>query len=171
MLRAREVLADAKVAISDFEASPGTAYWRTRWLAVVAILRAVGHVAEAVDGRTDPHLRQAVDAEFAELRRTKPDPNIYWGFIVDERNRVLKEMTLGARMNITVRPGAAWHNLKTGETGGEDGEPTTYDQFMKGGIYDGRHPLDLCHEAVAFWNDYLGRVERRAVAVGAQSVV
>jgi hypothetical protein len=168
-LRAREVVADAVVAIEDFEAAAGTAYWRTRWVAVVAILRAVGHVATGLDAVGDENLRSAIDSEFVELQRTKPEPTIYWNFIVEERNRVLKEMTLGARLNITVRPGIAWHDVKTGETGGSEGEPTTYDHFMQGGIYDGRDPRELCREAVAFWNRYLNRVEQRAADARARA--
>jgi hypothetical protein len=148
--------------MEDFEASAGTAYWRTRWIAVVAILRAVGHVAVSLDARADENIRAAIDAEFAELLRTKPEPTIYWNFIVDERNRVLKEMTLGARLNITLRPGTAWYNTKTGETGGTEGMPTTYEHFMRGGLYDGKDPRELCREAIAFWNGYLNRVEARA---------
>jgi hypothetical protein len=163
-LRAREVVADAVTAIEDFEASAATPYWRTRWIAVVAILRAVGHVATNLDAAGDENLRSPIDSEFAELRRTRPEPTIYWNFIVEERNRVLKEMTLGAGLNITLRPGAAWYDMKTGETGGTEGEPTTYDHFMRGGIYDGRDPRELCREAVAFWNGYLDRVEERAAS-------
>lgn len=63
-------------------------------------------------------MRAAIGAEFDEVRRTKPEPRIFWGFIFDERNRTVKEMALGARMNIILRPGTAWFTLKTGETGG-----------------------------------------------------
>lgn len=128
----------------------------------MAILRAVGHVAESVDGKRDEAMHAAVRAEFDELRRTKPEPTIFWDFIFDERNRTLKEMTLGARLNIIVRPGTAWFNLKTGETGGTEGEPTIYEHFMAGGIYEGRDPRELAREAINFWTNYLDRVDRRA---------
>ena len=170
-LKAREVLADAAVAIEDFEASPATRYWRTRWVAVIAILRAVGHVADKVDGESDQYLRAAIDAEFAKLRSTRPEPNIYWQFIVAERNIVLKEMLLGAHLNIMIRPGTAWWSAKTRETGGLEGEPTTYEHFMRGGIYDGRDPRELCREASEFWQGYLNRVERHASdAIGRAAV-
>lgn len=170
-LRARQVIADAVVAIEDFEASASTPYWRTRWVAVVSILRAVGYVAANVDATGDEILKSAVDSEFAEIVRTKPEPTIFWNFIFDERNRVVKEMTLGARLSITVRPGAAWYDLRTGETGGTESEPTTYDHFMRGGIYDGRDPRELCRKAIKFWNEYLDRVEQRALVARLQAAV
>lgn len=121
-----------------------------------------------VDAAADEILRAAIAAEFAALRRTKPEPTIYWNFIVDERNRVLKEMTLSARLSITIRPGAAWYDLRTGETGGSESEPTIYDHFMRGGIYDGKDPCELSRDAVAFWNGYLDRVEQRAATARLQ---
>jgi hypothetical protein len=131
-------------------------------VAVVATLRAVGHVAKGVDGPRDEHVKRALEVELASLTRTKPEPPIYWNFIADERNRVLKEMDFGARMNIVVRPGTGWWNAQTGDTGGDDGGPTAYDQFMHGGIYDGKDPRDLCREAIAFWGAHLDRVDERA---------
>lgn len=163
--KARQTLADARVALEDFEASPATPFWRTRWIAVVTILRAVGHVAEGVDGKMDAEMRAAIKAEFGELQGTKPEPRIWWDFILSERNRALKEMTLGARMNITVRPGSSWFNLKTGESGGTDGEPTLYEHFMAGEIYEGRDPRELAREAIEFWTSYLDRVDQRANAM------
>ena len=161
-LKAREVLADASVALEDFEASATTPYWRTRWVALITILRAVGHILDKVDGESDGCLRVAIDTEFAKLKSTRPEPKIYWQFIDAERNTVLKEMLLGAHLNITVRPGAAWWNATTDESGGDPGGPTTYDHFMRGGSYDGRDPRELSREAIQFWQCYLDEVERRA---------
>jgi hypothetical protein len=48
-MRARDVLSDCKQALEDFDAAGATPYWRTRWTAVVALLRAVGHVLHKID--------------------------------------------------------------------------------------------------------------------------
>ena len=117
-LQARETLADCAVAIEDFETSAATKYWRTRWVAVVTLLRSVGYVLEKVDAPSDPTVGAAISAEFQDLKRSKPEPHIYWEFIDKERHSVVKEMEFGAHLNITVRPGTAWWNPKTGETGG-----------------------------------------------------
>lgn len=148
-VKARQTLADAEVALNDFEASAGTAYWRTRWIAVITILRAVGHVAESVDGEQDAAMRAALQVEFKALERTKPEPRIFWDFIFYERNRALKEMLLGARMNISITPGAE----------------TVYDHFMADGIYAGSDPRVLAREAIVFWTAYLDRADDRAKAM------
>ena len=59
-----------------------------------------------VDAERDEVLRSAIDAEFAEIRRTRPDPTIYWNFIFEERNRLLKEEgSLVTRQLSHGRPG------------------------------------------------------------------
>src|SRR5207245_1310981 len=58
---------------------------------VVALLRSVGHVLDSVDGETAPELRRAIDEEYTKLKDSKPAPSIFWEFIHEERNMVLKE--------------------------------------------------------------------------------
>jgi len=170
-LQARETLADCAVAIEDFETSAATKYWRTRWVAVVTLLRSVGYVLEKVDAPSDPTVGAAISAEFQDLKRSKPEPHIYWEFIDKERHSVVKEMEFGAHLNITVRPGTAWWNPKTGETGGLPSGETTYDHFMVGSVFEGRDPRELCHQAMAFWNNHLKQVERRIAEALAPAAV
>ena len=47
-----------------------------------------------------------------------------------------------------------------GESGSLDGDPTTYEPFMRSGTFKGNHPLDLCRQAIDFWRDYLNRIEQ-----------
>jgi len=170
-LKAKEVLADCAVALEDFEQSAATAYWRTRWVAVVTLLRAVGNVLESVDAKSNEAAAAAIAAEYNELKRTKPQPEIYWRFILEERNSVVKEMALGAHLSITLRPGTAWWDARTGETGGLPGLPTTFDHFMRGGVYDSKDPRELCRMAIAFWSHHLDRVEERIAEASARAAV
>ena len=106
-MRARDVLEDCKQALKDFEASGATPYWRTRWIGLVALLRSVGHVLDKIDGAQTREWRKAVDEAWEKLKRTKPEPRILWEFIEAERNNVLKAYDVGARLNVTFRPGPA----------------------------------------------------------------
>jgi hypothetical protein len=161
---ARQVLGDAATALADFEASAGTAYWRTRWVALVALLRAVGHILDKVDAAADPRLGRASGAAWRKLGTTKPEPRVFWDFIDDERNNVLKAYQFGAGLNITVRPGAAWRNTVTGESGGTESGPTTYDTFMRSGSFAGEDPRELARRAIGFWTAYLDGIDRAAAA-------
>jgi hypothetical protein len=161
---ARQALADAATALDDFEASASTPYWRTRWVALVALLRAVGHVLSSVDSDRDARTKDAIDSAWNQLRRSRPEPRIFWDFIQDERNNVLKAYRFGAGLNITVRPGSAWYNLATGESGGTEPGPTTYEAFMRAGTFEGELPSDVARQALTFWTRYLDEIDRAAVA-------
>lgn len=99
--RARFVLDDVRAALSyHSEASSGSQF-RVSWLAIVAALRAVGHVLAKVDAPTDPVLEHAVNQCWQELNNAKPEPAIFWSFIETERNRFLKNYEHGIiRMQI-----------------------------------------------------------------------
>ena len=61
---------------------------RRRWVALVALLRAVGHVLEKVDGPVGCQARrQAIASGYQALKRTE----IFNDFIESQRNSVLKE--------------------------------------------------------------------------------
>src|SRR3990172_5905920 len=111
MTRAREVLADCELALADFEAAGPTPYWRTRWTGLVSLLRCVGHVLHKVDAVQSTNLKKAVADAWDDLKKTKPEPRIYWEFIEEERNNILKAYEFGARMNTTIRPGTAYLSL------------------------------------------------------------
>jgi hypothetical protein len=60
-------------------------------MANMALLRAVYHALKNRDAQPDSRLRIAFDRWDRELGASKPAPAIYWEFIVDERNQLLKE--------------------------------------------------------------------------------
>ncbi len=161
MIRAREVLSDCELALEDFQASGPTPYWRTRWTALVTLLRSVGHVLHKIDAARSAKLKQAVDEAWAELKRTKPEPRIFWEFIEEERNNVLKSYEVGARLNTTMRPGTENLSL-SGQDQADPSGPTTYESFMRSGVYGGRGALEVCREAIDFWQWFLSNVEAAA---------
>jgi hypothetical protein len=134
----------------------------------VALLRAVGHVLENVDAKSSPAMKKAVQEEFRALRDTKPEPRIYWSFIREERNNILKEYGFTARQNVTVRPGTTGINLNTGEEWEVAPSLTTlYDHVMGAGPFAGHDPRDLVAEAIEWWGEHLDRIDHRASAPGA----
>jgi len=161
VLRAREVLSDCELALRDFEAAGPTPYWRTRWTALTALLRAVGHVLDKIDAARGGELKEAIAQAWAELNKTKPEPRIFWDFIEQERNNVLKIYEVGARLNTTLRPGTVYMSRSGQDWSGPSG-PTTYEAFIQSGVYGGRDALEVCREAIAFWQRYLDRIETAA---------
>lgn len=83
------------------------------------------------------------------------------GVIEEERNNVIHAYEVGARLNTMIRPGTVHMSLSGQDMSGPSG-PTTYESFIRSGVYGGRDALDVCHEAIAFWQGYLDRIESAA---------
>ena len=88
---ARIVLEDCRKAYADLVEGIQGSEWRCKWTTVVTLLRVVLHVLDKVDGGSDPKVRSAVDGAWGELNRTKPLPEIFWRFIEEDRNLILKQ--------------------------------------------------------------------------------
>lgn len=161
-MRATDVLSDCKRALEDFEAAGPTPYWRTRWTAVVALLRAVGHVLKKIDAAQSPELTRAVNDAWTRLNQTKPEPRVFWEFIEAERNNVLKAYEVGAQLNIIVRPGPAILSFSGSIAPYQKSDATSYESFMRSGVYGGRDALAVCRDAIAFWEKFLNDVEAAA---------
>jgi hypothetical protein len=158
---AHEALRDCEAALEDLRSGVGQ-YWRTRWVSTVTLLRTVGHVLDKVDGERSPELRAAIDAAHARLKATKPEPKIYWEFIVEGRNRLVKELEFRVQQNVTVRLGGVWFNMATGESGGDPPGPTTYDHLVVGGSFAGQDPRDVVQMAIEWWVSYLDKIDELA---------
>lgn len=87
---AREVLDDCRLALAMLEEETDLARWRVQWAAAVALLRAVGHVLDKVDGR-DATVRRLANEAYKRWKGDAPDHEIFREFIEPERNTVLKE--------------------------------------------------------------------------------
>ncbi|NTH46626.1 hypothetical protein G6K98_15970 [Agrobacterium rhizogenes] len=88
--KAREVLDDCRVALSMLEDEVDLQRWRIHWAAAVALIRAVGHVLDKVDGR-DRYLKKATAAAFKRWKSDDDAHEIFREFIERERNNLLKE--------------------------------------------------------------------------------
>ena len=87
--RTRDVLRDCEAALVDLRSGPTGYLWRSRWNAAISRLRTVGYALRDVDREQGSGgLRTAIDAAWAEVTATKPEPKIFWAFIAPERHNV-----------------------------------------------------------------------------------
>jgi hypothetical protein len=85
---ARKVWGDAQEAISRLQSRENNdplSNWRPDFIAAVALLRAIGHVLDKVDGERDKEMRRRIDERWEGM---KQDPIFRW--IEDSRNDALK---------------------------------------------------------------------------------
>jgi hypothetical protein len=87
---ARQVIADCEIALETLEAQRDLARWRVHWAGALALLRAVGHVLHKVDG-ADPKTRRLIDIAYDRWKAHRKENAIFWEFIEQERNDILKE--------------------------------------------------------------------------------
>jgi hypothetical protein len=151
---ARVVIADCYVALQLLEEEQDSRRWRVHWAAAVALIRAVGHVLNKVDG-IDKHVKEASHLAF---QRWKADPNcvIFRDFIEAERNNILKEYRFGPHPTDEVEI-ALYFTLENSETGKiiRETEVVSIDQNiykpMLEGFREGDDARDVLTEALDWW--------------------
>ena len=161
-MRARIVLADCEMALADFNASVNAnEFMRPRWVSLITLLRAVGHVLEKVDRPVaDRDAQMRTGAAWDQLAVQKR-PHIFHDFVEAERNDTVKQYEIGAAANPKIH--GAWT---------DEGAPlyvshvpgvVTLSAFsMSDGPYKGRDPRQLAREAIEFWRGYLDAIESQA---------
>src|ERR1700681_2813253 len=88
--KARIVLQDCRHAVARHTLELQGEELRVSWVAILTLLRAVGHVLDKVDGKASPAMAQAVTEWWKAMNASKPEPAIFWQFIDEARNRVVK---------------------------------------------------------------------------------
>lgn len=114
-------------------------------------------------------MKRAIDEKWTELVRTRPVPNIFWGFIEYERNRFLKNYEHGISRTLTI-PGPDLDGKRTvlvvdcaNSRGGRGESPdATFDSCISDGLYAGRHERAVAFEAHDWWKEYLDDVDALA---------
>ncbi len=169
--RARAALADCENALVDFEASVNTSFQKTRWIAVMSLLRTVGLVLKEVDHpAASPDVQRRIDTAWKDLNATKPNPRIFHDFIDHERYQVVHLYEINTRVNATVAPIPEPHTyflatmFDDDEDSGFGWNPTTFTFFMRSGPFTGRDPCELCREAIQFWRNYLDGIDSGAAS-------
>lgn len=166
-LAARLVLADCEEALQelidcDVDLAVNIGPMRRRWwMAIVALLRAVGHVLKNVDGESSPILGGIIKAAWAAVNKTKPEPHILWGFIENERNTVLKEYRFRSHRSAT---GVAVTSISaTTASGVSTIKANKYGdaefRLLTDGPFAGRNDIEVIAEAICWWKVYLDKIE------------
>lgn len=150
---AREVLEDCKVALETIREGVQGREWRVQWVATITLLRIVGHVLDKVDSTISPSYKNEIDRSWKNLQQSKPEPNIFWQFIDNERNSVLKEYTVSAGQGVTI-------HLSDGEAN------AAYHYVLTDGPFKDQDQRTVISDAIAWWQQYLDQIDQ-AVALGA----
>ena len=79
--------------------------------------------------------------------------------IEKERNNALKSYEVAVHINITLGPGTARRSLGGERLEPEPSGPTTFEYFFGGDGYRGMDPMEACRQAIAFWHQYLDRID------------
>jgi hypothetical protein len=164
ILAARTVLEDCSQAAVQLTDGIQGAQWRIAYMANVALLRAVYHVLESQDVAGDQRLRQVFKRWAADLLKSKPKPEIYWEFIVSERNLLLKEYLSSAGQGVTAPDVWFELNLKNGEQKTTRIGAIEHHYTMNDGVFMGRDHRDLVQEAISWWYEQLEMLEKAANA-------
>lgn len=160
---AREVLDDCRLALAMLEEETDLARWRVHWAAAVALLRAVGHVLDKVDGE-DPLIKRLAFQAFKRWKGSAPEHEIFREFIEPERNSVLKEYRFRHHPldEVQMAVGYTLQNSATGETM-QLGDvlplgDNIYRPFLEG-WREGDDARDVLSEAIGWWEAELNALD------------
>jgi len=153
-LKARIVLADCRNALDLLQDETRPEVFRLYWVAGVALARAVGHVLQKIDGENEPRIERAVGSAYAAWKADKQANAIFWNFIEQERNQILKEYEVGFLAGpIDVVAGGALHSL----------DEHLYCPIADG-VFAGEDCRDILDQAIKWWESQLDRIEAVACA-------
>lgn len=156
---AREVLEDCRGALAELVDGITGPVWRRRWIISVVLLRAVGHVLDKVDGACSQQYRTTIDEWWKQLKNTRPNPEIFWLFIHDERNSIVKEYQTNAGQGVTVTISGIVLNIQTGEQTVGVPIPPKYHYTMNAGYFKDREQRELICEAIQWWETQLKAID------------
>lgn len=149
-IAARKALANCKTAY-DLEAGSEAARFRVSWVLGVALLRSVGHVLRKIDSERDPCIAEAVGTAWERCKANKEMNAVFWEFIEEEPNNILKEYEFGflsGHIDILVTPGGTLFALDN-------------NLFcpVANGRFAGEDCRDVLAEATAWWERQLSAID------------
>lgn len=148
---ARKVLADCRTAYDLLEVESDATRFRVLWVAGVALLRSVGDALHKVDAARDPRIAKAADDAWERVKADRENKAIFWEFIREERNNVLKEYKFGflsGPVHVLVTP---------------SDKVFTLDDNLFCPVADGRFAGEDCRdilaEGIAWWERKLSAID------------
>lgn len=146
-IAAREVLDDCRGALAELDGVQGPV-WRRRWITAVVLLRTVGHVLFNVDRERSQAYKKAITAARDSLKNSKPKNQIFWDFIENERNNILKQYQISAGQGATVYLGPS--------------RSVDYHYVINTGPFAELDQRDLLRQAISWWEKYLDEIDTAA---------
>ena len=157
---AQQVLADCRAALEMLDEERDEQRWRVLWIGAMALLRAVGHVLQKVDGEVPDH-RAAIDAAYKRWTNVQLKHAVFRHFIEEERNNILKEY----RLNV-LDSGAIDLVVVYGDKDADyvtDESPFVLDENLFRPVIDGfgvgEDARDVYREAIDWWDTELFHLE------------
>jgi hypothetical protein len=163
---ARLVLADCRGALSELTDGVQGTVWRRRWIIAVVLLRAVGHVLHKVDGITSAKHTKAIAEWWSKLSLTKPSPEIFWLFIEEERNNILKEYQTNAGQGVTLQLGGSQASFQPGEAKVDPPGQPVYHYTMNAGYFKDQDQRELIAKAIQWWEQQLDALDAEIARKG-----
>lgn len=140
------------------EDEEGEQRWRILWVAAMALVRSVGHVLRNVD-REDLQARPLIDAAWDRWKAERSANEVFWEFIENERNNILKEYQFSVLDSATV-------GLLVVEGSEESGQALTYETLpdnllrpVEQGYGTGEDARDVYRDALRWWDAELSYIE------------
>jgi hypothetical protein len=153
---ARKILSDLRVAQELLQMEQSSERFRVLWVSSVALCRAIGHALQKVDSSVSPKLNSAISAAYKSWKTDPEENHVFFEFIEDERNSVLKEYEFGFMSGAGTVDGLVL----------PDGLLVTLaDNFfcpMTGGRFSGVDCRDVLDLAVNWWQKQLDLIDRAA---------
>jgi hypothetical protein len=161
--KARLVLEDCRLALTLLEEETDLPRWRLHWVAAIALVRAVGHVLEKVDGKSQA-VRAASQSAFSKWKSDAPEHKIFREFIERERNTILKtyEFNLDPSEEVEL---VLVSNLKRVSDGAIVQSAQVYPigeniyRPLLDGFREGDDARDVLSEAIEWWDEQLSFIE------------
>jgi hypothetical protein len=152
---AREVLLRCEYFAKALRENPTGVAWEAQFSAALALLRSVGQVLD--ESKTKQW--------WSDLKSKKHSVSIFWDFIYNERNLILKEDKLRAGQSAAVYlQGVSAEGRVAGQA--STVPPSVPPQLkaniyyhMNDGAFAGRDPRDLIDEAISWWNEELSKID------------
>jgi|SRR5665213_1043634 len=173
-LMARTVLQDCRNAIYDHSIKLQGESFRISWVAIITLLRTVGHVLRKVDSQLSKDHKVVIDNHWQALNSSKPEPKIFWGFIEQERNNVLKQYKFGVERWMQV-PGPVLPQgptvLRMDMANSRGGRWVNENSFpihtqIPSGPFKGWKESDVIEMAASWWDEQLSEIEDSLIERG-----
>lgn len=158
---ARVVLQDCRHAIAKHTDDLQAEDFRISWISIVTLLRAVGHVLKNVDGQQSPAMKRAIDKKWSELEQSKPEPYIFWEFILKGRNQFLKMYEHGIVREITIPiESDLYVSIDLANGSGKLSSPNAeIKSYILRGQFEGFSEQEVARMAYDWWKKYLDDVD------------